>query len=197
MSTNDAILFGLCKTGNIINAAGVWLISDVCGKSWDSKMPQPSKHPGIIMAIAFSGLLFSAIPTMNQMSCYMVFTSFCLPPCTLSVVILCAVIWWFAFPCCRSLLYFLTHLSCVQSWFHRSWVSLVKKIGMLALFCLPATATDKWLPVHFGGLCLGWINPICVCDIANKTALQVPLELVWTKAKGEGWGLSSGFIQPA
>eukprot|EP01079_Euglenida_sp_SAG-EU17-18_P011893 gene11893-2169_t len=49
MSTNDAILFGLCKTGNIINAAG------------------------IIMAIAFSGLLFSAIPTMNQMSCYMVF----------------------------------------------------------------------------------------------------------------------------
>eukprot|EP01006_Ploeotia_vitrea_P052094 TRINITY_DN67651_c4_g1_i2.p1 TRINITY_DN67651_c4_g1~~TRINITY_DN67651_c4_g1_i2.p1 ORF type:complete len:885 (-),score=13.74 TRINITY_DN67651_c4_g1_i2:623-3025(-) len=47
--TKPAILRGLCKTGGIITAAGV------------------------IMAIAFSGLLFSDIGAMNQLSFYMVF----------------------------------------------------------------------------------------------------------------------------
>eukprot|EP01059_Diplonema_ambulator_P003910 TRINITY_DN13601_c0_g1_i1.p1 TRINITY_DN13601_c0_g1~~TRINITY_DN13601_c0_g1_i1.p1 ORF type:complete len:888 (+),score=257.23 TRINITY_DN13601_c0_g1_i1:2-2665(+) len=48
-STNEAICLGLSKTGYIITAAG------------------------IIMAIAFSGLLFSEEPFMHQLSFYMVF----------------------------------------------------------------------------------------------------------------------------
>jgi len=48
-STPDSILLGLYKTGRIITAAGV------------------------IMAIAFSGLLFSDIPSLNQLAFYLVF----------------------------------------------------------------------------------------------------------------------------
>jgi len=49
-STHEAIVLGYAKTGHIITAAGV------------------------IMAVAFSGLLFSDIPGMNMLSFYMVFS---------------------------------------------------------------------------------------------------------------------------
>eukprot|EP01126_Amoeba_proteus_P055022 TRINITY_DN6802_c0_g1_i1.p1 TRINITY_DN6802_c0_g1~~TRINITY_DN6802_c0_g1_i1.p1 ORF type:complete len:108 (+),score=18.81 TRINITY_DN6802_c0_g1_i1:336-659(+) len=48
-STRESIVLGLSKTGHIITAAG------------------------IIMAIAFCGLLFSSVTIMNMLSFYMVF----------------------------------------------------------------------------------------------------------------------------
>ena len=49
MPTLRAIRHGVCATGYIISSAGV------------------------IMAIAFSGLLLSSIPTVNQLAVYLVF----------------------------------------------------------------------------------------------------------------------------
>jgi len=49
-STSESILLGLSKTGHIITAAGV------------------------IMAVAFSGLLFSEIAVMNMLSFFLVFS---------------------------------------------------------------------------------------------------------------------------
>jgi len=48
-NTKDSLILGLFNTGGVITAAG------------------------IIMAIAFSGLLFSSIPTWNQLAFYLVF----------------------------------------------------------------------------------------------------------------------------
>lgn len=62
-STPEAIVLGFAKTGHIITAAGVFLT-----------LLHFDHFSGVIMAVAFSGLLFSDVPGMNMLSFYMVFS---------------------------------------------------------------------------------------------------------------------------